>query len=417
MTYIPKSQISIKIAGEGEFQYQSSRKPFVGRYIETSKGIRHAGANNMNIGPIIIPVETISDKKHGFSRDVRKFDIIKDSIKKFTSNTQPIPSMKRYPSKSDYYKGVFTRYFSRRINSTGYQEIDKDVYDSIVKKDKKYDHNLYEVGSIRWSLKGNVFKDNALTLQEVERIFKNISNLFPIFNEFAKSPFQNQENLWTEGGELWRADSTEYIGSYHVHNTMGPMEGAYHTETEHPKLYYINELPTPSGMPYEEFLAGYPPIDVVGEIPIREDVSPRDIITPVNPPDPPVESFNCMVSWGEPPTSWTGEVSPTGLIPVAGACVDPGDGTGLYLAVSGGDISATALENCQRWCEGTPLVATEGVGCLFEWDSNYCSICSIMDLAACSDSYMYSGGGYPLPPDSCPCGMYNGHMYYAISCC
>ena len=56
--------------------------------------------------------------------------------------------MKRYPSEDDYNKGFFIRYFSRRIKSTGYQEIDKEVYDSITKKDKKYDHNLYEIGNI-----------------------------------------------------------------------------------------------------------------------------------------------------------------------------------------------------------------------------------------------------------------------------
>ena len=35
---------------------------------------------------------------------------------------------------------------------------------------------------------------------------------------------------------------------------MGPMQGAYHTEETHPKLYYTNELPTPSDMFYEEFV-------------------------------------------------------------------------------------------------------------------------------------------------------------------
>ena len=120
MTYIPKSQIAVKIANPGEFQYQRSGESFVGYYIETSKGIRYAGANNMNLGPIIIPVETPSNKEHGFSMDVKKFDIIKEGTKKFLSHTQPIPSMKKYPSEDDYTKGFFKRYFSRRINSAGY---------------------------------------------------------------------------------------------------------------------------------------------------------------------------------------------------------------------------------------------------------------------------------------------------------
>ena len=38
------------------------------------------------------------------------------------------------------------------------------------------------------------------------------------------------------------SNSTEYIGAYHVHTTMGPMVGAYHTETNHPQLFYIDDL-------------------------------------------------------------------------------------------------------------------------------------------------------------------------------
>ena len=258
MTYIPKSQISVKSANPGEFQYKSSGESFEGLYMETSKGIRYGGTDNMNLGSTIIPVETPTNKEHGFSKDVIKFDIIKKGIKDFLSNTKPIPSMKKYPSEIDHIKGFFTRYFSRKINGRGYQEIDKEVYNSIKGKDKTYDHNLFEVGSIKWNLKGNVFKLNALALKELERKWKNISYLFPIFDEFASEPFQNQENLYTEGGELYYGDSTEYIGDYHVHTTKGPMKGAYHTENDHPKLYYTNELPTPPNMSYEEFRVGYP---------------------------------------------------------------------------------------------------------------------------------------------------------------
>ena len=111
MAYIPKSQIAVKITDPGKFQYESSGEPYTGYYIETSKGIRYAGANNMTLGPIIIPAEVSLNKRHGSSRDVKKFDIIKKSIKKFLSNTQSIPSMKRYPSQIDYIKGFFIRYF------------------------------------------------------------------------------------------------------------------------------------------------------------------------------------------------------------------------------------------------------------------------------------------------------------------
>tara|TARA_R110002167_G_scaffold318571_4_gene524228 strand:+ start:3911 stop:4804 length:894 start_codon:yes stop_codon:yes gene_type:complete len=283
MSYLPKSQIATKVANPNEFEYKSSGKPYVGYYIETSKGVLYAGANNILKGPIIIPIKKSSNKIQGFSVDVEVFNIMKENIKDFLSNTIPIPSIKKYPSESDYINGFFIRYFSRRINGAGYQEVEKEVFESIKGKNKIYDHNLYEVGSIRWNLKGNVFKFNALLLKELERRWKNISYLFPIFDEFAIEPFKNQEDLYTKGEELYYGDSTEYVGSYHIHTTKGPMKGAYHTETDHPKLYYTNELPTPLNMSYEDFMTGYPPkLSPSPEFPFRAD---REVLSsPTNTP-------------------------------------------------------------------------------------------------------------------------------------
>jgi len=392
MSYIPKSQIAVKVADPGKFQYESSGEPYTGFYIETSKGIRYAGASNMNLGPTIIPVETPSNKEHGSSRGIKKFDIIKPSIKKFLSNTQSIPSMKKYPSEDDYTKGFFKRYFSRRINSAGYQEIDEDVYNSIQSKEKKYDHNLNEIGSIRWNLKGNVFKDNALALERKERKFKGISYLFPIFDEFAREPMQNQENLHTEGGELYYGDGTEYIGDYHVHTTMGPMVGSYHTENEHLKLYYTSELPAPPNMSYEDFIAGYPPPHIpTNLIPVRDsgDATIANI--------PTVEkSYNCVAAWGPPPSNYEGMTDPNGLIPVSSNCIDPGNGSGTYKALSGGEVAFTALQNCEVHCgiiTTTSGIIHGSIGCKFEWDPNYCETCESHDAVYCEYNYTTSTGG------------------------
>ena len=98
MSYIPKSQLTIKESEGNEFQYSNSSKPFKGFYMETSKGIRYAGTNNLYPGPKIIPILKISDKSQGSSIDIKRFNIIKKSIKDFLINTIPIPSMKKYPS-------------------------------------------------------------------------------------------------------------------------------------------------------------------------------------------------------------------------------------------------------------------------------------------------------------------------------
>tara|TARA_R110001592_G_scaffold56312_1_gene171709 strand:- start:62 stop:1852 length:1791 start_codon:yes stop_codon:yes gene_type:complete len=392
MTYIPKSQIIVKMADPGKFQYESSGEPYTGYYIETSKGTKHAGANNILLGPIIIPVKISSNKRHGSSRDVKKFDLLKDNLKEFLSNTQPIPVMKKFPSESDYEKGFFKRYFSRKIDSSGYQEIDKEVYDSIIKQDKKYDHNLYEVGNIKWNLKGNIFKSNALTLKLAERRYKNISYLFPIFNEFAKEPFKNQENLLA-AGELYFGDGEPYFGYYHVHTTKGPMVGSYHTKMDHQKLYYTDELPIPADKSYEDFLEGLSK-NPTSHIPIRPNLNlSRNVV--INSPitSSIIESYNCIVAWGTPPPGYQGIANEDGLVPAGSACIDPGDGNGLYLAVSGGDISMTALQRCQFTCEGGSGISTGGgIGCMMAWDTNYCSSCTTHDQSLCANNYSTGTG-------------------------
>ena len=410
--HIPKSQIKIKSTNGEEFEVLETGEPYVGDYIETSQGYRYTGTNNFNLGDQLIPIPQYSDKESDNTEEIRKFNIIKEDIHNYLINTKPIPSIKKYPSEDDYINGFFIRYFAKRINGLGYQEIDEEVYKDINGEGGTYDFHLYEIGNIVWRLKGNVFKDNALTLKETERSFPNISYLFPKFDEFAREPMQNQENLYTAGGELYYGDGTEYIGAYHIHMTNGPMQGAYHTEAKHSKLYYISELPKPDNMSYEEFLANYPPptpsnpVLPIRETPVRGPVS----TIPTGSVDPPYtgESYNCVVSWGPAPPGYQGltldntnNLSNTpdygnGLVPVGSACVDPGDGTGMYNPNSYGSYYAAA---CNAQCEGGPGMGDDtsgGVGCKMPWDSNYCEPCTVHDQSMCAGNYSTTpgGGGY-----------------------
>ena len=75
MTFIPKSQTSIKSANPGEFLIKSTGNPFIGAYIETSKGKTYAGTNNMVVGGEIIPIPTTPTKKEqGNNIDIKKFN-------------------------------------------------------------------------------------------------------------------------------------------------------------------------------------------------------------------------------------------------------------------------------------------------------------------------------------------------------
>ena len=62
---------------------------------------------------------------------------------------------------------------------------------------------------------------------------------YALFEAPAPPPNPVQENLYTSGGEYQLPNGTEYIGSYHVHPSQGPMVGATHTTTMHDILIPI----------------------------------------------------------------------------------------------------------------------------------------------------------------------------------
>ena len=352
----------------------------------------------------------LNKKPLGYTpKDIKKYNYIKPEIEKFITNTKNIPSMKSYPLETDYEQGWFYRYFIKRVNDTNYFEISKDTYNAVLNKDSKYDYNLYQVGRVMWHLVRNVFKENALSLEKTEREFKNISYLFPILNEFQRPNLQNQDNLYTSGGELYKSDGTEYIGEYHIHTTMGPMEGSTHMDTPHSKLYYINQLPTPNNTDYEDFLKTYPPSDIPTEIPVATPL--RGEIQPTT-----KESYNCVSVWGAPPTGYTGYVNSDGQAPLSSNCIDPGDGTGTYSYDTYGD---STLNECQSVCDGTS--ETFGIGCLLHFDPNFCSTCTIPDNDLCEGNYSHSVENFNPDQEqgwyTCFCGNYEGIPYYSQICC
>jgi len=260
MPYIPKSKITVLNTNGGLLVFKSNKRPYIGPYIKVNDGRYFAGTSNINIGAELMLKDknTGFKKSFGFNKDILKYKLLKKSIKNRLSKATPIPTVKNTPSELDYTRGYYQRYFSKRINGNNYLEISKDTYDSIKKKELKYDYNLYSVGSIRWYITGNdVHRQNSLEIIKTERFFPNIFYLFPILNEFLRPSTDVQENLYTNGGELYYGDGTEYIGPYHVHPLQGPMVGATHVMSPHPKLYYFNQLPQVGDSSYEDFLTGY----------------------------------------------------------------------------------------------------------------------------------------------------------------
>ena len=296
---IPKSQINIKHTDGGELEFVDTRSPYTGYYIETNNGELYAGIDNIELGFPLQPIGEIMAKNANPTINIKKFNLFKDDIKDFLQKTIPVPTVKRYPSQEDYERGYYMRYFSKRINNSLYYEIDKNVYNSINRKESIYDHNLYEIGLLRWHITGEVHRLNTEELSKVEVKFPNISYLFPLLDEFLRPDTTAlRENLTTEGGLLYTADGEEYIGLYHIHPTEGPMVGASHTDIPHSKLYYTNQLPSPGGISYEEWLQNQQTnsdiYTLASEIPLRDTgyIPPGISRIP--------ESYNCQALWGPP---------------------------------------------------------------------------------------------------------------------
>ena len=247
MGYKPKSKLNIKQTAGREFVLKSKQtRPddyYIGDYIEMSNGKYYAGKNILYTKDELIKPNSETNN-FGSSMDVQVYKRINKKPLSILRKVDDIFGHKNKPTENDYSKGYYTRYFVKKVNEQfGYIEVNKKVYQSIERKNGKYDYNLYDVGNLYWSLIGNVFKTNQLNVKRKERIFPFLSTLFPLYNEFHKPDVQLQENITTNGGELYYHDGKEYIGSYHIHPTRGPMEGATHTQEPHKMLYYTNTLP------------------------------------------------------------------------------------------------------------------------------------------------------------------------------
>jgi len=238
MAYFPKSKIQVKETSGDEFIYSISKKSYKGFYIEFSDGNYYAGTNPRNLGESIEKPEVMSNS-FGDSNDFQKYKLIRNGIFQILKKHKEIPTLKNIPTEKDYERGYYPRYFVKRINlKYGFMETNKETYDSMIKKENKYDYNLYIPGSIIWDLT-NSTESNKLSLIKLERAFPSISTLFPLPDEFQKIV---QTNLSTEGGEYYLEDGTEYKGLYHVHPDKGPMIGASHISTSHDNLFILSQL-------------------------------------------------------------------------------------------------------------------------------------------------------------------------------
>ena len=271
MAYIPKSQIKENQFTPGaEWYYVKNQASYIGFYYVLSNGKAFTGKNpndppNEEIIKKSIKITSTEYKKNEAiddgsdaveyadnydglvyqdqiqnARDIRLYGILTETdYELIRSKPQYDPT---FPSSEDYEKGMFTRYFVCKINQLEYLEINKETYDNIYTQNRVWVWEDYVPFTLDWYINGDidrVFNNNkgSIFIKEKEINKKGLDDyLGKQYLEYFK--YKEASGLETTGGLLITPTGQDYIGSYHIHEFQGPMEGASHISGAHRKLFY-----------------------------------------------------------------------------------------------------------------------------------------------------------------------------------
>ena len=157
MSYIPKSNIKISNTPGGVFVWKRRKEQFYsGVYIETSEGRYYATNDPLRLVPKleIVKYEHVKArvKKHteyknkksfGESLSFKKHKILKGAIYNTLEKVKPVMFQKTFPTKKDYKRGWFTRFFAKRVNSDFEYSSDKNVKFLSIKEIKEFNKKYY----------------------------------------------------------------------------------------------------------------------------------------------------------------------------------------------------------------------------------------------------------------------------------
>jgi len=88
--------------------------------------------------------------------------------------------------------------FEEKAYNFNLKGVDNKTYKLIKAKNRQYDFYSFEAGYIRWALIGNVQKANTSILEQLERKYPNISNLFLNVLEYSREEPLNTKTIPTD---------------------------------------------------------------------------------------------------------------------------------------------------------------------------------------------------------------------------
>ena len=162
--YFPKNKITTNLYTKGN-EFSINGKSYIGAYYRTYNGKVFSGKDPINgSSQELIPIkelDIISEEKIG--------GVVLDSTTSNYINNPNIKNLNSYlvpiqyypaPTDNDYQKGYIMRYFAKKRNDIGYViEVDKDTYQSLLKKDSVYDYITYQSIDLFWQITGPLRDD------------------------------------------------------------------------------------------------------------------------------------------------------------------------------------------------------------------------------------------------------------------
>lgn len=190
--YYPSHQILTDLYTNGGEFLNSNGSSYIGPYYELSTGQIFSGINpndplTEELTTITTPIEIPEQEANLYSR------VISNSpyVNLINSNTNPILIPKyiaTLPTSEEYNKGLFIRYFCKKVNELIYIEIDKEQYDLIISQSSTILWQLYIPFELTWIITGD--KQQAATTNR-----KNIEIISQQLQLFKFGDYLNHDYL------------------------------------------------------------------------------------------------------------------------------------------------------------------------------------------------------------------------------
>jgi hypothetical protein len=174
MAYYPKSQITTNLyTNGGELFVTSTGKPYSGYYYRLSNGQLFSGKTPQDLPNFSlttttrqltpnpstqndVPVYSVTNKDGSVTGFQYPHDFYYRDYPKYDPSNTILPYYSPVlPTQQDYQIGEFRRYFCKKTNEVKYLEINKVLFDLLVKKSPTIAFPLYIPFYLDWQLIGN----------------------------------------------------------------------------------------------------------------------------------------------------------------------------------------------------------------------------------------------------------------------